>query len=100
MLGLILSSERRLGALVGKLSPAGVLAAASVALLADVLSFWLQFSALRVGEVSTVAPIVNSSPLFLVGLSALLLGERVTRWTLIGVVLIVAGVWLVAGVGR
>lgn len=68
-------------------------------LSADVLSFGLQFMALSAGRVATVVPIIGSSPLFVVGLSVLLLGERVTRWALLGILAIVSGVWLVAGPG-
>jgi drug/metabolite transporter (DMT)-like permease len=73
--------------------------AALVSLLADVCSFGLQFAALRIGNLTTVGPIVSSSPLFLVGLSAVLLGERVDRWQLLGICIIVFGVGLVAGLG-
>jgi uncharacterized membrane protein len=68
--------------------------------LADLLGFGFQFAALQAGQLSTVVPIVNSSPLFLVALSTLLLGERPSRRSLGGVGLIILGVWLVAALGR
>jgi transporter family protein len=75
---------------------------AFIALFADILSFGAQFFALQGegGKVSIIVPIVNSSPLFVVALSTLLLGERVGRRGLLGVFSIVCGVSLVAGLGR
>jgi len=75
--------------------PKGLLGAACAGLLADVGAFWFQFSALKAGDVATVAPILSSSPLFVALLSAGLLGERLRRTQLIGVGVIVAGVLLV-----
>jgi O-acetylserine/cysteine efflux transporter len=72
-----------------------VAGAACAGLLADVGAFWLQFSALKVGEVATVAPILGSSPLFVALLSAGLLGERLRRIQVVGVCLIALGVMLV-----
>jgi transporter family protein len=83
-----------------KLSGPALLYAAATALLADLLGFGFQFAALQAGQLSTVVPIVNSSPLFLVALSTLLLGERPSRRSLGGIGLIILGVWLVAALGR
>lgn len=85
--------------LLQSLTWGGVLACAATGLFADLLSFGFQFAALRVGSVASVTPIVSSSPLFLVGLSTLLLGERVGRRALLGIAVIVLGVGLVAGLG-
>lgn len=93
-------NETRRAALRKALVPRTLLLAALVGLCADVMSFGLQFMALRTGDVSTVNPIVNSSPLFLVIFSTLWLGERLTRRALGGVAAIVTGVWLVAVLGR
>jgi drug/metabolite transporter (DMT)-like permease len=75
---------------------------AILALFAAILSFGAQFFALQGegGKVSIIVPIVNSSPLFVVALSTLLLGERIGPRGLLGVLSIVAGVSLVAGFGR
>ncbi|MFN0071833.1 MAG: DMT family transporter [Chloroflexota bacterium] len=78
----------------------GLLSAALAGLLADVGAFWFQFSALKVGDVSTVTPILSSSPLFVALLSAGLLGERLRRAQIAGVVLIVIGVLIVGFAGR
>ena len=74
----------------------GLGGAAAAGILADVCAFWLQFSALKVGDVATVAPILSSSPLFVALLSAGFLGERLRRIQIAGVCLIVLGVLLVA----
>ena len=78
----------------------GLLFPALTGLFADLLAFGFQFAALRVGTVSTVAPIVGSSPLFVIALSSLFLGERLSRSALVGVATIMVGVGLVAGVGH
>lgn len=83
-----------------QLSWRGLLFPILTGLFADLLAFGFQFAALRLGTVAVVAPIVGSSPLFLVVLSSVFLGERLSRSSLVGVVVIVVGVGLVAGLGR
>jgi drug/metabolite transporter (DMT)-like permease len=78
----------------------GVIGAAVAGILADVTAFWLQFSALKVGDVATVAPILSSSPLFVALLSAGFLHERLRRLQLAGIGLILLGVLLVGSSGR
>ena len=83
-----------------QLSWQGLLFPILTGLFADLLAFGFQFAALQVGTVAIVAPIVGSSPLFLVVLSSVFLGERLSRSSLAGVAVIVIGVGLVAGFGR
>lgn len=78
----------------------GLFGAALAGVLADVGAFWFQFGALKIGDVSTVAPILSSSPLFVALLSAGLLGERLRRIQILGVLLIVIGVVIVGMAGR
>ncbi|MBI3064373.1 MAG: DMT family transporter [Deltaproteobacteria bacterium] len=58
------------------------------------------FIALNGGQISVVAPLINTTPLFVIGLTALFLRgeEKINRSVVIGVVLLVAG--LVAITGR
>jgi drug/metabolite transporter (DMT)-like permease len=94
----LMSAEAR--KTVQRVSLHGVAGAACAGLLADVAAFWLQFSALKLGDVATVAPIISSSPLFVALLSAVLLGERLRRLQLLGVGLIVLGVVLIGFFSR
>ena len=52
------------------------------------------FIALHKGQVSVVSPIINTTPLFVIGLSALFLRveEKITKNVVIGVILLVAGI--------
>jgi drug/metabolite transporter, DME family len=52
------------------------------------------FIALNGGQISVVAPLVNTTPLFVIALSALFLRseEKINRFVVIGVVLLVAGI--------
>jgi O-acetylserine/cysteine efflux transporter len=94
--------QRAAGALplTKQLSWPGLLFPSLTGVFADLLAFGFQFAALRIGTVAIITPIVGSSPLFVVLLSSLLLGERLRRSSLVGVLVIVVGVGLVAGLGR
>ena len=52
------------------------------------------FIALHRGQVSVVSPIINSTPLFVIGLTALFLRgeEKITKHVVIGVIFLVAGI--------
>jgi uncharacterized membrane protein len=52
------------------------------------------FVALHRGEVSVVSPIINTTPLFVIALTAMFLRgeEKITKLVVIGVVLLVAGI--------
>jgi DME family drug/metabolite transporter len=52
------------------------------------------FIALHQGQVSVVSPIINTTPLFVIGLTALFLRgeEKITRNVVLGVILLVAGI--------
>ena len=57
------------------------------------------FIALNGGQISVVAPLINTTPLFVIGLTALFLRgeEKINRFVVIGVVLLVAGIAAIAG---
>jgi drug/metabolite transporter, DME family len=57
------------------------------------------FIALNGGQISVVAPLVNTTPLFVIGLTALFLRgeEQVNRNVVIGVVLLVSGIAAITG---
>lgn len=57
------------------------------------------FIALNGGQISVVAPLMNTTPLFVIGLTALFLRgeEKVNRFVVIGVVLLVAGIVVITG---
>ncbi len=59
------------------------------------LGLLLYYKAIKVGEVSVVAPIVASSPLWASLLAFLLLGESFSLLKLLGTVLVVLGVILI-----
>lgn len=60
------------------------------------LAWLFLFYALSIGEVVVVSPIVSSYPLFTLLLSPLFIGrsERITCGKVIGVLLIIAGIWV------
>jgi transporter family protein len=60
------------------------------------LSWLCYFHALQVGEASRVAPIDKLSVVFVIVLSALFLGEKMTWGKGVGVVLIAAGAIVIA----
>ena len=55
-------------------------------------AFFLNFSALKMGEVSIVAPLMSTFPLFAVLLGAVFLKERITQKMFLGMIFILAGV--------
>ena len=57
------------------------------------------FIALNGGEISVIAPLSNTTPLFVIGLTALFLRgeEKINRYVVIGVVLLVAGIAVITG---
>ncbi len=59
------------------------------------LGLLLYYKAIKVGEVSVVAPIVASSPLWASLFAFVLLGESFTTLKLIGTILVVVGVALI-----
>lgn len=82
----------------GKLPPLGSKPAAMILLsaAAGAASWVFYFNALRLADVSKVAPIDKLSTPIAVVLAALLLGERPTALNWIGVVVMVGGAYLVA----
>lgn len=71
------------------------LGAAVFALVGQVCTF----IALNSGQISVVAPLVNTTPLFVIGLSAMFLRveETINRNAVIGAILLVAGIAAIAG---
>ncbi len=65
-------------------------------LTGGVLGLTAYFYALRMGQASVVVPLASTYPLVTVVLSILVLGEPITATKILGVVLIVAGVMLLA----
>ena len=57
------------------------------------------FIALNGGQISIVSPLINTTPLFVIGLTALFLRgeEKINRLVVIGVVLLVGGIVLITG---
>lgn len=57
------------------------------------------FIALNGGQISVVAPLINTTPLFVIGLTALFLRgeEKINTAVVIGVILLVAGIAAIAG---
>ena len=86
-----MSLSRKMGTLkINRASMPYYLGAAIFALLGQVCTF----IALHRGQVSVVSPIINTTPLFVIGLTALFLHgeEKITKNVAIGVVLLVAGI--------
>ncbi len=65
-------------------------------LTGGVLGLTAYFHALRMGQASVVVPLTSTYPLVTVVLSILVLGEPITPTKILGVLLIVAGVMLLA----
>jgi drug/metabolite transporter, DME family len=70
-------------------------AAAGFALVGQLCNFL----ALNGGQISIVSPLINTTPLFVIGLTALFLRgeEKINRLVVIGVVLLVGGIVLITG---
>lgn len=60
------------------------------------LGLLVYYKAIKVGEVSIVAPIASSSPLFSVLLAVLILGESLTLQKVLGALLIILGIVLLS----
>ena len=69
-------------------------------LSSQVFGQFMYYRALKVAPVSQVVPVTASFPLVTVALAMIFLGEKMTGAKLLGVVFIVVGIVLVAGVGR
>jgi transporter family protein len=63
--------------------------------IAGCLGVYTYYAALKLGETSKIVPLAASYPLVTAVLSVFFLGEAFSLVRLIGVVLIVAGIWLV-----
>ena len=90
-------------AVQGKLGQIGEVLANKKAMLFSVLSgvagalSWLfYFIAIQKGDVSKVAPIDKLSVVLAVGFALLFLGEKLSFWGTIGIVLIAVGVFITA----
>lgn len=64
--------------------------------LAGAMSWLFYFVALKTGKVQQVAPVDKLSVVFAIVLAAIFLGEKITRLSGVGVLLITAGVIMVA----
>jgi len=82
-------------ALVRQLPVRSVVLLGADGLLAGFAAQLAFYWALKMGEASTITPLVAAYPLVTVALAALLLGEKLTVAKSIGAVLIAAGVFLI-----
>jgi len=73
-----------------------ILSVAFGGILGGFLGLWVYYKAVKAGDVSIVAPVAASSPLFSTLLAYLILGESLNFQKLIGAFLIVLGVVLVS----
>ncbi|AAC07598.1 EamA family transporter [Aquifex aeolicus] len=73
-----------------------ILSVALGGILGGFLGLWVYYKAVKVGDVSIVAPVAASSPLFSTLLAYLILGEGLSFQKIIGALLIVLGVALVS----
>ena len=64
------------------------------AIIAGLLGLWSYFKALKCWEASRVVPIVGAYPLFAFLFALLFLGEKLTLQKVLGVLLVVSGVFL------
>jgi transporter family protein len=64
-------------------------------IIAGLLAMVTYFSALKLGATSQIVPIAATYPLITAIISILLLGEQLTFIRIIGIVLIIIGIWLV-----
>jgi transporter family protein len=64
-------------------------------LMAGLLGMWTYFGALKLWPASKVVPIAATYPLVTALLSVIILREGVTIFRLLGIILIIAGIWLV-----
>jgi len=73
-----------------------ILSVALGGILGGFLGLWVYYKAVKVGNVSVVAPVAASSPLFSALLAHFILGESLSLQKLVGALLIVLGVALVS----
>ena len=64
-------------------------------ILSAVIGQYLYFCAMKLAPASKVVPIAGTYPLFAALFAALFLGERITIYNAIGIILVIAGVGLV-----
>ena len=60
------------------------------------LGLLVYYKAIKVGDVSIVAPVAASSPLFSALLAAIILGESLTTIKIVGSLLVIAGIILLS----
>jgi uncharacterized membrane protein len=63
--------------------------------VAETLYFLSLSRAYELGDLSLVYPLARSSPLFITVVAVVLLGEKVTPWGYVGILLIVLGVYMI-----
>lgn len=63
--------------------------------VAETLYFLSLSRAYELGDLSLVYPLARSSPLFITVVAVVLLGEKVTPWGYVGILLIVMGVYMI-----
>jgi uncharacterized membrane protein len=63
--------------------------------VAETLYFLSLSRAYELGDLSLVYPLARSSPLFITVVAVVLLGEKVTPWGFVGILLIVLGVYMI-----
>lgn len=68
---------------------------AASSLVTDFVGHYMYFAAMQRGQVSVVVPLASTTPLFVIPLARFVLNESVTWRTVVGTLLIVAGVILV-----
>lgn len=90
----LLATSGRLKAL-GALDLRGVALLAASGVLASLVGQWAYFRALQVGRASQVVPLCATYPLVAALLGILVLKERVTPERLIGILFVIAGIWLI-----
>lgn len=61
---------------------------------AETIYFLALGRALEMGDLSIVYPLARSSPMFVAILAALLLGEKISTWGVLGIAFILMGVWV------
>jgi len=95
LFGSLLFSGKKASIQFNRQSSPYYLGAAMFALIGQLCTF----IALNGGQISVVAPLINTTPLFVIGLTALFLRgeEKVNKAVVIGVILLVAGIAAITG---
>jgi uncharacterized membrane protein len=75
--------------------PFSILPFLVISALAETLYFLSLGKAYSLGDLSITYPIARSSPLFLTILAVVVLGETISTWGIIGILLMVSGVYLI-----